>query len=217
MRLWLRTALLAGATALAATGVTFALMSATAGPASQTFVAMEAGDVKIVSWRGEGDRLPPGPDTHWDGWPAPMFYTTEEEGAHPTDPEGKYPTGPWAPGDSYERALMVKNVGSLTSQLIGIEATLYGDEELASVFDVEVWAPKGQGKNSHLIYEGTLADLNGTMQPFLGNHDFLVLNGHSEVKLTFIITYRQDAANDLQGKTLKADFIIHAVQAANRP
>lgn len=192
-------------------GVSLARFSATAPPAPVTF---EAARVSIVAWRGRGDRVPQ--PVQWTGWEAPMFYTTPQEGAYPAPPEGKYPTGLWAPGDEHERVLRVKNVDpDFVVRLEAIDAVLRGDIDLAPWFHVHVRDPLNQ-----VIYQGTLADLATGPHPFvdtIGNHSFLVMHGYSEQQLFFTVTLDRDAPNDLQGKSLKADFRVYAGQHRNRP
>ncbi|MBP1759270.1 MAG: hypothetical protein H6Q63_187 [Firmicutes bacterium] len=90
-------------------GTTYALYHATAtttaSPSEGTFVA---GTVDIDSYRDGFDTIP-----------GPMFYTTPDEGATPTEPSfnGLKPTGIWTPGDTHIRSLIVYNQGQLDAVL----------------------------------------------------------------------------------------------------
>jgi len=173
--------------------------------------------VSIVSWRGRGDLVPHTPTVQWDGWAGPMFYTTSEEGNYPgLDAGGKRPTGPWAPGDKRDRVLTIKNVDrDFVLRLEGIDAVLYGAEELAPWFEIDVRSPRNQ-----IVYVGTMAELALHQRPFVdtfGKTNFLVMPGYSEEHLLFTITMRPDTPWYLQGKTLRVDFRIHASPHQSKP
>lgn len=194
-------------------GATFAYFSDTVSNTENTFSAAR---ISVVCWRDQGDNVPHQPPVQWNGWAAPMFYTTEEEGAYPDLPPGKYPTGVWAPGDSWTRALFVKNVDpDFVIRMEAIGARLYGDAELAPWFKVHISDPKNT-----ILYSGTLADLAGEPHTFvdqLGNNNFLVMEGYGEQKLIFTVTLDPNTPNILQGKILKADFDVYVGQDRNRP
>lgn len=194
-------------------GLTLALFTADTGATKCSFTAQR---ISIVSWRGKKDAVPPGSGTHREGWPAPMFYTTREEGAYPTAPEGKCPTGPWAPGDSIERTLSVRNVEvGVEVRLEAVSALLYGDTELAPYFTATV-----RSSRSKVIYQGTLEELAAGPQPFIGETGpgyYLLMSGLGQQQLLFEVTLSPDVPNDFQGKTLKADFLVYAGQHRNRP
>jgi len=91
----------------------------------------QAGTIDIDSYRDGFDTIP-----------GPMFYTTAEEGATPTDPSypGLKPTGQWAPGDTHIRSLVVYNKGSLDAILSKVKAEVISDpENLASKLNVAIY------------------------------------------------------------------------------
>lgn len=194
-------AALAGVTS----GLGLALFSAPR-PALADGLDMER--ASIVTWRGAGDSVPP--DVHLTGWQAPIFYTTPAEGAAPEPPEGRLPTGPWAPGDTRQRTLVVRNVDpDFTVRLDGIRARLSGELELASWYRLTVRGPDGQ-----TLYEGTLADFAGDLTPV---GDLTVLPRGEQAELTFTVHLPRNADQRLQGKTVRADLIIYARPYGNPP
>jgi hypothetical protein len=192
-----------------ATGVAIGVLTALSVAPRPAFAG---GRVAIVSWRGRGDSLPPGWRTYWEGWPAPIYYTTPEEGAFEDGPEGRYPTGIWAPGDSWERVLTVKNVSHhKTLRLEAIDAVVRGDLELAPWFRVEIRSPHNQ-----VIYQGSLGDLAEGIRHFTderGRRRFLEMPGHSIQHLTFTVTLDQATPFWLQGRHVTADFRLYATPA----
>lgn len=192
-------------------GLTLSVFSARARTVTYNF---STATLAVVSWRGSGDQVPPRADSEQLGWPAPMFYTTAAEGAQPEPPEGKYPTGVWAPGDSVERRLNMKNVGTLAARLKAVDTVLSGDTALAHWFHVRISAPVDQ-----VLYEGTLAELAAGPQLFrdaAGQETYRLLPTGGEEQVCFTVTLDPDVPNDLQGKTLKADFRLYAGQHRNR-
>lgn len=107
---------------------TYAYFNDSAVSNTQTFTA---GTVDIDSYRDGFDTIP-----------GPMFYTTAEEGATPTDPSypGLKPTGKWAPSDTHIRSLIVYNNGSLDAVLKQVKAEIESDPmNMASQLDVAVY------------------------------------------------------------------------------
>lgn len=98
--------------------------SATNGPQTLT-----AGTVSIDSFRDGFDVIP-----------GPMFYTTPEQGEAPDGTDGLKATGPWQPGDTHVRSLVVYNDGSLDATLDQVKAEIRSDEvNLRSQLNVEIY------------------------------------------------------------------------------
>lgn len=112
-------------------GATFALFTDSASVAPTAQDVMVAGNVDIDSYRDGFDTIP-----------GPMFYTTPEEGATPTEPsfKGLKPTGVWAPGDTKIRSLIVYNKGSLDAVLSHVYAQIDTDPtNMAKHMTVQVY------------------------------------------------------------------------------
>lgn len=109
-------------------GATFALFT---DQASTPEKVLTAGTVDIDSYRDGFDTVP-----------GPMFYTTPEEGATPTNPSynGLKPTGEWVPGMTVVRSLVVYNKGSLDAVLDTVRAELESDpKNMASQMTVGIY------------------------------------------------------------------------------
>lgn len=112
----------------AVSGFTYAMFTDQATNPEKTFTT---GTVDIDSYRDGFDTIP-----------GPMFYTTKEEGATPTDPSfyGLKPVGEWVPGKTVVRSLVVYNQGSLDAVLDQIRAEVESDPaNMASQMDVAVY------------------------------------------------------------------------------
>lgn len=188
---------------LSLTGMPLALAAGVAGglflvAASSPTPAFTYSQVSVVSWRGEGDSVPAGVET--SGWSAPMFYTTSEEGG---SPEGRLATGPWAPGDTVQRSLVVRNVDPIYMvQLDAIRVDLRGEMGLAPWFHLEVLDEVGQ-----VLYQGRLSDFPAEAAAFLSP---VLLRREGQQSLKFRVTLDPDTDQRYQGTTVVADFIITA-------
>lgn len=112
----------------AVSGFTYAMFTDQATNEAKTFTT---GTVDIDSYRDGFDTIP-----------GPMFYTTAQEGATPTDPsfDGLKPVGEWVPGKTVVRSLVVYNQGSLDAVLDQIKAEIQSDpKNMASQMDVAVY------------------------------------------------------------------------------
>lgn len=179
---------------------TLALFSDSAAPADGT---VTAGTLALNSFRDQGDTVP-----------GPMFYTTPAEGETPGGAPGLLPTGPWAPGDTHHRVLIVQNVGSLDAWLTGVGADMQpgGSTHLAQKLEVKVTTDSA-GLN--VLSSGTMQDFINTDQSFASN---LSLNaGPVPRALHFWVTLPLDADNTYQNETLLVDFHVLAEQKKNNP
>ncbi|HYF76182.1 MAG TPA: hypothetical protein VD973_03530 [Symbiobacteriaceae bacterium] len=158
----------------------------------------------IISWRGNGDRVPANAATA--GWAGPMFYTTPAEGTQPSGPQGRYPTGKWAPGDAVSRVLTVKNVDcDDTFQLERLHIRLSGDALLAPRLTLSV-----QSQQGHTLYTGTLDNFTG--EAALPLTTPVSLPRGEQADLTFTVAFDRDADNEYQASTLRADITLVASQ-----
>ncbi|MDF2631035.1 MAG: spore coat-associated protein [Symbiobacteriaceae bacterium] len=213
-----------GVMALGATAGTLALFSASTPAANNQFTA---GTLQLNSFRDQGDTVP-----------GPMFYTTPAEGQTPTQ-LGLHPTGPWAPGDSWVRVLMVRNTGSLDAWLTSVGASkVSGSDHLAQALrycikEVPVgmpmpgWnvpQPQCPATNSApgYIAIGHLWDLidpvGGAPNAFDGGNIALnAVPGMPPKAFAFYVSLPLSADNSYQGETLKVNFYMNAVQKKNNP
>lgn len=192
---WSGIGLLLAIAAGAVGGITLAILAT-------PLPAFTFNQVTVVSWRGQGDAVPPGVET--SGWAAPMFYPTPAEGAVPDQPEGVYPTGLWAPGDLFSRALMVRNVeAEHMVRLEGLGVRLRGDESLAPWFQVTV-----TGTHDQVLYEGKLSEF--TAADYIVFAEAVELLRGAQQELVFTLSLDRDTDQRYEGKTVKADFIILA-------
>lgn len=174
---------------------------------------MSAGRIQVVSWRGGGDAVPPSAPEK--GWPAPMFYTTPAQGAYPGPPAGTSPTGAWAPGDTWQRSLHIKNrAESIPIRAEALDAVLYGNLALAPWYQVDLRDLRGR-----LLYRGTLADLAKEPQRFAdatGKRHHLPIGVNKQRTLIFTVTLSKATPNALQGQTLNADLRVYVAQNGHR-
>lgn len=216
-KLWLTLGAL-GVMALGVTGGTLALFSASSASANNQFTA---GTLTLDSVRDQGDTIP-----------GPMFYTTTAEGTVPPGAPALYPTGPWAPGDSKVRVLIVKNTGSLDAWLTSVGADLAaGSMHLADKLryciattaiaplapkDAQPPCPATNGPFPQYIAVGNLGDLINADHPF--DHGQIAMNaGPLPKSFYFYVSLPLDADNSYQNETLKVNFFINAVQKKNNP
>jgi hypothetical protein len=151
----------------------------------------------VISYRGN-DNIPP--EAELTGWDAPMFYTTPDQGG---PPPGSNPTGPWAPGDTRERSLMIRNVDpDFQVKIAGLEVKLTGDLALAGWYTVQV---KNAAQTT--IFNGTLTELAAQFHSLTQG---LLLNPGQLETLTFTVHLDLNTDQRLQGRTVRADILIHA-------
>lgn len=196
-----------GAAAIMTLGVsagTVALFSAQSGPSQ---AILTAGTVNLKSWRDQGDTIP-----------GPMFYTTAAEGQTPGGVPGLYPTGPWAPGDTVMRVLMIRNNGELDAWLTGIDADLVsGSTHLAAELNYRVTTDVA-GANA--VASGNLAALIAGTATFASP---IALDAIGPVPTRapkpfyFWVSLPLDADNSYQSETLRVDFTVNASQKRNNP
>ena len=152
-------------------GATFALFT---DQASNKERLITAGTVDIDSYRDGFDTVP-----------GPMFYTTACEGATPTNPSfpGLKPTGPWVPGMTVVRSIIVYNQGSLDVVLDKVKAEVESDPaNMASQMTVGIYKvmPKNN-ENGHPFFpvpgddtmDQDLLDLTSSLL-----NPFIILTGH---------------------------------------
>lgn len=163
--------------------------------------------VTLVSWRGD-DAVPWEPWEVPSGSTAPMFYTTASPGAHEAGGAGILPTGVWAPGDQVSRKLILRNRQSNSAmQLEHIEAHLTGDVDILPFYNLTVTSAAGT-----LLWSGSLQEfLGATMLPLALP---VVIPGQEERELTFTVALDLATGNPFQGKTIQADFLLHAASMA---
>lgn len=156
----------------------------------------------IISWRGGGDSVPAGAVSV--GWSGPMFYATAEEGAIPEGEPGRHPTGQWAPGDSFTRVLMIKNVDAEADVRVDwLQMDLRGDALLAPVLALEVKNQEGT-----LVYAGHLSDFaDGSPLPLAQP---VLLRRGGQQQLAFTVSLDRAVGNDYQGRSLQADLMVVA-------
>jgi predicted ribosomally synthesized peptide with SipW-like signal peptide len=177
---------------------TFALFSANA--ASNNLFT--SGTLTLDSYRDQGDTIP-----------GPMFYTTPTEGQTPGGLPGLYPTGPWAPGDTNHRVLIVKATGSLDAWLTSVGASLdSGSMHLANALTYKVTTDSA---GTNIIASGTLGALiSGGDATFSTKVSAPV---GIPKQLHFWVTLPLSADNSYQGETLRVTFHVNAVQKKNNP
>ena len=219
-KLWLTL----GAVSVMALGIaagTVALFSASSPSSNNNFTA---GTLSLSAVRDQGDTVP-----------GPMFYTTPDEGDTPSGVDGLFPTGPWAPGDSKVRVLILRNTGSLDAWLTSVGADLAsGSMHLADKLrycistspivpllpghqnDNMPQCPPTDGPFPQFIAVGNLGALITADHTFdWGN---IAMNAGPVPKpFYFYVSLPLDADNSYQAETLKVDFFINAVQKKNNP
>jgi predicted ribosomally synthesized peptide with SipW-like signal peptide len=188
-------------------GATFALFNDSASNESKT---ISAGTVDIEVNRNAGDSVP-----------GPMFYTIAEEGIVEPDQNVYHATGLWAPGDSHQAELDIKNNGSLEAKLVRVEAEFTGDtdflnnqaamEEFAKYMNVEIIAHNNEDIS---VYNGPLADLMVAGGDYLDLvPGYTIIGKNSIAHFRFCLTLSKDAGNVLQGQKPIVSFTVHAEQA----
>jgi predicted ribosomally synthesized peptide with SipW-like signal peptide len=220
----------AGIMALGVSAGTFALLSDQAN-ATET---LTAGRLSVISWRDQGDSVP-----------GPMFYTTAAEGeTTPGGNNGLKPTGPWAPGDSRLRVLMLKNAGTLDAWITGAGASLdSGSMHLAdklrycistspiipfTPIDYNAQQPMCPATDdvtvdpnvASYLAVGSLGDLINADKNFTDGSNPLkvAMNaGPAPKPFYFYVSLPLDADNSYQSETLKVTFSMNAVQKRNNP
>ncbi|HYF91401.1 MAG TPA: hypothetical protein VD969_04065 [Symbiobacteriaceae bacterium] len=161
-------------------------------------------EASVISWRGNGDSVPPNAASV--GWAGPMFYTTPSEGAAQSGPEGLYPTGRWAPGDAVTRVLTVRNIDcDDTFQLDQLQIQVSGDVMLAPKLTLTV-----RNEEDQVLYDGFLSDFDGNAVLPLSQP--VPLPRGRRADLTFSVSFDRSVGNSYQGRSLQADIHILASQ-----
>lgn len=174
----------------AGAGVTYALFTASTGPANNQITA---GTLEIESFRDNGDTVP-----------GPMFYIGPGGGL--------FPTGHWAPGDEVHRVLQVENVGSLDGWLKHVRATLTaGDRSLADQLLVTVSTDPGK---TNVIASGTLGDFIDADQTFAAP---ISIDVWDLIDLHFFVKLPLSTSNSFQGQSAEVSFTVYAEQKRNNP
>jgi hypothetical protein len=177
-------------------GISLVLLSAQPAAAE----GLQLDHVSVISYRGN-DNVSAEADL--SGWAAPMFYTNPGEGAHPGPPEGRLPTGVWAPGDTWERTLVVRNVDpDFQVRLDGIEVQISGELALADWYSVDVRDAAGRS-----FFTGSLSEMAAHMVAITQE---LVLNPGEREAFTFTVHLDINTDQRLQGQTVRADLLIHS-------
>lgn len=159
-------------------------------PASLTrTLTFETGTLDLAIERGE-----PGSAQ------GPLFYTTALEGMGADGLPGALPTGPWAPGDRYERQVVVRNTGSLPVQIPGVAVVNLAGSILADVARVEVW------RGSELLTWGTVTELAHLPHIFISGPQ--VLQPGESMTLNVVGSLDRSVGNTYQGKRLRFDLQI---------
>ncbi len=200
-------------------GTTFALFSASAKTATDTFTASQ---LCLTGQRDLGEPVP-----------GPMFYVTAQQGATPSGQLGTFPTGVWAPGDLVARELNITNAcatgSSMNAWLTSAWATVSTGTMPSSLADqlvVQILAPQPTDPTNYvLVAQGPLDEfLAGPVAmrfPFTYtgpsgatvNQVSLVKGGTMD--LEFRVAFNHAAGNTYQGKTEVVDFHVMGVQQRN--
>jgi hypothetical protein len=158
-----------------------------------------SGDI-LVSWRGGGDSY----HTPVSAGSDPKFYTTAVQGRTSDGQPGRLPTGVWAPGDAWQRSLVIKNQHPTNVMgLSQLEVTLTGDTTLAQWLTLTVTGPGNQ-----VLYQGALANAAATTVQF---GQPVALNPGAQQTLYFSVRLDRNTTNPWQGKTVQANFQVDAV------
>ncbi len=153
---------------------------------------LELTTTSLINYRGS-DAVPPAAEL--TGWQAPMFYTSSVGGDRPT--------GYWAPGDTWERSLVIRNVDTnYALRLSGIKADLSGQLALAQWYSVVVRDSAGR-----TVFQGALAEMGARLHVL--TQDLVLTPGQRE---TFTFTVHLDINTDqrLQGTTVVANLLVEA-------
>jgi len=136
----------------------------------------------------------------------PLFYTTAAEGrTYDGTQPGRLPTGPWAPGDSYTRTLVVRNTGTLDLRLTGAGASLRpgSSRRLADALQVRV---STDAAGTQVLATGNLGQFSDGALTF--GSKLPLLAGGSPVTLYVHVALPLTADNSYQTLTLLADFTV---------
>lgn len=143
----------------------------------------------------------------------PLFYTTAAEGAGPDGLPGQLPTGLWAPGDRFERVLIVRNQGDLPVVVDGVAVVNLVGSDLATVAQVLVSA--GPGGESPLTWS-TVGELSKLPHLFVGGPRTL-LPGQA-MRLYVTASLDRAVGNAYQEKRIRFDLqVLGEQQGAPRP
>ena len=209
-------------TSLIAGSATYALFTASTSSNSSSFQSIDAGNVKLVAYRG-GDN-----PSELQG---PMFYphTVDLGGYHPYDyntgnsPDDESP-GEWAPGDQVTRTLNIENKGSQNAKVTRILANLDSlknqsggsldsttSEDFLNHMKITVLSP--DNGYSTPVYSGSLQQLvNGNQFIY---PPLFITKGTTSYIVKFVASMDISAGKDLQGVTGVFDFVLTAEQIRN--
>lgn len=216
-KLYLALALVVGVSILVG-GSTFALFTASTSDYNSTITA---GKLQMASWRDNGDTVP-----------GPMFYVTPEQGQTTEEPieVGALATGLWTPGDVVERTLIVANKGTSFGGQSSMHAwldTVYA--ELATGSDAtladKLWVEVTSNRDDAPLVAVKVAE--GYLSEFISGKKSLSyldsaggripLNVNSLRPLNFKVTFKSDAGNIYQDKSIVWNFFVTGVQKKNNP
>lgn len=139
----------------------------------------------------------------------PLFYMTAAEGVGRDGLPGQLPTGPWAPGDRFERKLIVRNVGTLPVQVAGVTVVNLHGSNLAQVAKVQVY------QGSTLLTWGTVEELAALPRIFI---EPLLLAPGETAALRVVGSLDLSVGNPYQGKQLRFDLqVLGEQRGAPRP
>lgn len=130
----------------------------------------------------------------------PLFYTTAIEGMGADGLPGQLPTGLWAPGDRFERRLVVRNVGSLPVLVAGVAVVNLTGDILADVAKVQVW------RGSELLTWGTVTELAHLPHLFVGTPP--TLQPGEAMTLSVTASLDRSVGNAYQDKRLRFDLQV---------
>jgi hypothetical protein len=171
-------------------------------PASLTrTLAFQTGTLALAVERGAPDS-PNGP----------LFYITAAEGAGPDGTPGQLPTGEWAPGDRFQRTLIVRNTGTLPIVVSGVAVVNLIGSDLAAVAQVEVsTTPTGAP-----LTWGTIVELAKLPHLFLGGPQ--ELQPGASMTLYVRTNLDRSVGNIYQGKRIQFDLqVLGEQRGAPRP
>lgn len=206
-RIWIATASMVGITALAGAGITYALFTASSGPAEQEFTA---GTLVLQGDRDNGDTVP-----------GPMFYIDgATDGKTEDGQDGLYETGLWAPGDEFSRVFQIENVGTLEGKILKFSAELTnGDPLLAGALDVKIYDGIYKDTDGIVVDPDATIIAEGKLSEFFGAGKTLTTPYVMEVgalaTFGFTVSFPLDAGNDYQGDSIKVTFSAYAEQLKN--
>lgn len=130
----------------------------------------------------------------------PLFYTAAVEGMGADGLPGQLPTGPWAPGDRFERRLIVRNTGSLPVQIAGVAVVNLTGEILADVAKVQVWS------GPELLTWGTVTELAHLPHLFIGQPRRL--EPGEAMTLSVVASLDRSVGNAYQSKQVRFDLQV---------